>query len=250
MDDDSGSTGMAANIEEIAEPLQETPENTGSDVVEPAQSTETPPPEDVTQTQAFAHRLREEKQKAIDAEYDRLYGEEYDIHSKADFEAYDARQKAIQEGKDPEVVDLRNSLNQTQQELQEFRFKDTVDAQRKALSNDPKHGEVFKAWEKEIDQRMEQYDQFYKNGQIDKRVDLQTAFTLMWADKGPDEIATLKQKLDIEKSNKANAASGTGSINGQGAVPNGFFSKEQVEKMSDKQVYDNYDAVMASMTKW
>lgn len=253
MDCDSGSTGMAANEGETAELQQETPENTGDEVVvDNGQSTETPPQQqpDVTQTQAFAHRLKEATQKAIDAEYDRLYGAEYGIHSKADYEAYIARQKAIEEGKDPEVVDLRNDLNKTQFELQEYKFEKTVNSQREALSKDPRYGEYFKAWEPEINARMEQYNQMYANGQIQQRVDLQTAFTLMWRDKGPDEIATLKQKLDIEKANKANAASSTGSVTGQGDVPTGFFSKEQVEKMSEKQVYDNYDAIMASMKNW
>lgn len=255
MDDDSGSTGMAANDGETANLQQETPDNTGSEVeIDNGQSTETPPPaqEDVTQTQAFAHRLREATQKAIDAEYDRLYGAEYGIHSKTDYDAYMARQKAIEEGKDPEVVDLRNDLNKTQSELQEYKFEKTVNAQRTALSNDPKYGEVFKAWEGEINQRMEQYDQFYKNGQIKQRIDLETAFTLMWREKGPDEIATLKQKLDIEKANKANAASSTGSVTGQGNVPQGFITKETFEmnKKNQKWIMDNYEQLEKDSKKW
>jgi hypothetical protein len=247
--DISGGSEPAANNEGIAEPQ---PDN-DTPPVEPDQPTEpAEPPQqpDVTQTQAFAHRLKEEKQKTEDAVYDSLYGAEYGIHSKAEYEAYMARQKAIEEGKDPEVVDLRNDLNTTKSQLQEFQFKETVNTQRTALSNDPKYGEVFKAWEGELNNRMQQYDQYFKSGQIQQRVDLETAFTLMWREKGPDEIATLKQKLDIEKANKANAASSTGSVTGQGNVPNGFFSKEQVEKMNEKQVYDNYDAIMASMKNW
>ena len=76
--------------------------------VEPAQN----PAPDVTQTQAFSQRLKESTTKAIDAEYDRLYGEQYGIHSKADYEAYlqkqeeEQRRQEFQEtnGFDPNAV--------------------------------------------------------------------------------------------------------------------------------------------------
>lgn len=251
MDDDSGSTGMAANDGEVADLQQETPDNTGD--VDNAQATEPEPQPDVTQTQAFSHRLKEATQKAIDAEYDRLYGtDEYGrdtgVHSKADYDREVARQKAIEEGKDPEVIDLRNNLSQTQAELQEFRFEKSLNTQREALSKDP----IFKEWEPEINERMKTYDELYKNGQIQNRVDLETAFTLMWKEKGPQVINELKQKLDIEQANKANAASSTGSVTGQGAVPKGFISKDTFEmnKHNQKWVRDNLDQLEKDSKKW
>jgi len=255
MDDDSGSTGMAANDGEVAELQQDNPDNTGDvDNVEPAQSTEPTEPqepqEDITQTQAFSKRLNEMTQKAIDAEYDRLYGAEYGIHSKAEYDAYVARQQAIEQGKDPEIVDLQNDLNLTKSELQELKFEKALISQRENLSNDPKYGDVFKAWEGELKQRMEQYDQMYYNGQLNQRVDLDTAFTLMWREKGPEEITRLKQKLDIEKANKESAARSTGSVKGQGKVDNQFFTIDQVKAMTQQEILANYNAIQESKKSW
>jgi hypothetical protein len=261
MDADTGSTGMAANEGEVAE-LQQENGNTGDEGnVDNGQSTEpTEPnnepnqpqqqqePQDITQTQAFSRRLNEMVQKAIDAEYDRLYGQEYGIHSKADYDAYVARQKAIEEGKDPEVVDLRNDLSKTQAELQELRFEKLLIEQRERLQQDP----FFKEWEPEINEKMKLFDELYRTGQIPNRVDLETALTLMWKEKGPQEIAKLKQKFEIDQSNKINAASGTGSVVGNGAVPQGFISKETFEmnKNNMKWVMDNLEQLEKDSKKW
>lgn len=94
------------------------PEPSSEPAPEPTPSPEptsepSPTPEpDVTNTQAFSKRLKEATQKAIDAEYDRLYGAEYGIHSKAEYDAAIAKQQAeaqrakFQEenGFDPEAI--------------------------------------------------------------------------------------------------------------------------------------------------
>lgn len=260
MDADTGSTGMAANEGEVAE-LQQENGNTGDEGnVDNGQSTEpTEPnnepnqpqqqqePQDITQTQAFSRRLNEMVQKAIDAEYDRLYGQEYGIHSKADYDVYVARQKAIEEGKDPEVVDLRNDLSKTQSELQELRFEKLLIEQRERLQQDP----FFKEWEPEINEKMKLFDELYRTGQIPNRVDLETALTLMWKEKGPKEIEKLKQKFEIDQSNKENAARGTGSVTGQGGkVANMFFTMDQVKAMSEQEILANYDAIQESKKHW
>jgi hypothetical protein len=112
---------MAANESEFAnlnmdlqlfaegEPTTEpSTEPTTEPVTEPA----TEPTPDVTNTQAFSKRLNEMTQKAIDAEYDRLYGAEYGIHSKAEYDAAIAQQQAEaarqqfqdENGFDPDVI--------------------------------------------------------------------------------------------------------------------------------------------------
>jgi hypothetical protein len=112
---------MAANESEFAnlnmdlqlfaegEPTTEpSTEPTTEPVTEPV----TEPTPDVTNTQAFSKRLNEMTQKAIDAEYDRLYGAEYGIHSKAEYDAAIAQQQAEaarqqfqdENGFDPDVI--------------------------------------------------------------------------------------------------------------------------------------------------
>ncbi len=48
----------------------------------------------------------------------------------------------------------------------------------------------------------------------------------------------------------ANAAASPGSLAGGGAVESGFFTLEQVKKMSPAQIDANYDKIMASRKKW
>jgi hypothetical protein len=115
---------MAANESEIAnlkmdlqlfndgEPVEPTPtaEPTTEPVTEP--TTEPIKEPDVTNTQVFSKRLNEMSQKAVDAEYSRLFGAEYGIHSKAEYDAAIAKQQAeaqrqqFQEenGFDPDVI--------------------------------------------------------------------------------------------------------------------------------------------------
>jgi hypothetical protein len=112
---------MAANESEFAnlnmdlqlfaegEPTTEpSTEPTTEPVTEPV----TEPTPDVTNTQAFSKRLNEMTQKAIDAEYSRLYGAEYGIHSKAEYDAAIEQQQAEaarqqfqdENGFDPDVI--------------------------------------------------------------------------------------------------------------------------------------------------
>lgn len=103
---------VTANVEEVVTPQETTEqvstENVQTESVQPTEKAET----DVTQTQAFSQRLKEQTQKAIDAEYDRLYGQEYGIHSKADYDQRIAEQQEeaerarLQEeiGVDPEKI--------------------------------------------------------------------------------------------------------------------------------------------------
>lgn len=67
-EEDDGLHVSAANTEEVAAPQPTETLDTGDVVVDNGQSTETPPPQqpDITQTQAFAYRLKEEKQRARD----------------------------------------------------------------------------------------------------------------------------------------------------------------------------------------
>lgn len=48
----------------------------------------------------------------------------------------------------------------------------------------------------------------------------------------------------------ANAKASPGSLASANANDNGFFTREQVQKMSPADVHKNYDKIRASMTKW
>jgi len=240
--EDDGLNVSAANDVEVAEPQPEVETEVQTEV-ETEVETPTEAPPDITQTQQFAHRLKEEKQKAIDVEYDRLYGADYGIHSKAEYDNYMERQRLLEEGKDPELYQLKS-------EVESFKFDKKIMSQHEALSKDPVNGDVYKEWEPELRERLKLYDEMYQNKQIAQRVDMDTAFTLMWKEKGPSIISELKQKLDIQNSNKDNAERSIGSVTGKGTVPSGYFTREQVKAMSDKEVYANLEAIEASKKNW
>lgn len=233
----SGSEiNSAANEGELAE-LQTEIQTDSSDNPPEGQGQEvakTEPVEDITQTQAFARRLKEERQKAIDAEYDRLYGSEYGIHSKAEYDAYIERQKLIEEGKDPEVYELKK-------EVEAFKRERTLIEQDTSLSNDPQLGDLYKQWKEEVKQTSDQFG-----------VDYNTAFTLLCRNKLPSVIGEYKQKLEVTQANKKNAASSTGALTGNGDVPNDFIAKDTFEmnRNNMKWVSDNLERLKQSMKKW
>lgn len=63
------------------------------------------------------------------------------------------------------------------------------------------------------------------------------------------ENRLLKQKLNIEQKNQENAGASIGSIKSDGNSST-FYTKEQVSKMSTKEVNENWKAINESMKKW
>jgi len=237
---------LAANEEEVAEPQEVETEELGEQEVEQEVESQNKPQEEVqeatreeiTQTQAFARRLKEEKQKAIDAEYERLYSSDYGIRSKADYDAYITRQKLIEEGKDPELYELKN-------ELESFKHEKKLMQQEEKLNSDPEYGELYKSWKPEIKDRIEQV---YNAHGI--KLDYETAFTILYKEKTPQIIKDLKKQLQVVEKNTKNAATSTGSLTGNGTVPSSFFTKDQVEAMSVDEVKQNYKAIIESRKQW
>ena len=106
MDDNT----LAANVvveptEGIANPTTETP--VVEAITQPL-GTKVDNVVDISTTKAFSERLKESTQKAIDAEYSKLYGSEYGIHTKADYDAAILNQQQAEEaqrlGIDPETI--------------------------------------------------------------------------------------------------------------------------------------------------
>lgn len=48
----------------------------------------------------------------------------------------------------------------------------------------------------------------------------------------------------------ANKRSSPGALSGANPNDNGYFTREQVQRMSQKEVHENYDKIRASMSKW
>lgn len=64
------------------------------------------------------------------------------------------------------------------------------------------------------------------------------------------EIAELRKGLTIQQKDAANAQTSTGAVTGQGEVPAGFFTEEQVDNMTQAEVNKHYSKVIESMKYW
>jgi hypothetical protein len=62
-----------------------------------------------------------------------------------------------------------------------------------------------------------------------------------------EKLAAVEQAKQIEQQNLANAASSTGSVTGNGANVPTFFSKSQVDNMSQSEINKNWTAINESM---
>jgi hypothetical protein len=59
-----------------------------------------------------------------------------------------------------------------------------------------------------------------------------------------------KRAEDKAKQTLANKRSSPGALSGASPSGSGFFTREQVQRMSQKEVHENYDKIRASMSKW
>ncbi len=59
-----------------------------------------------------------------------------------------------------------------------------------------------------------------------------------------------KKSKQIAKQLVANSKSTPGSLSSPNANDNGYFTREQVQKMTQKEVSENYDKIRTSMSKW
>lgn len=87
---------------------------------------------------------------------------------------------------------------------------------------------------------------------VNKGMSLVDAYTRYENQKLKAQMEKLTQSQQTQQTNQANAASSTGSVTGQGTVPNGFISKEEFEKHRGdmKWVKVHLDELNKSMSKW
>lgn len=85
-----------------------------------------------------------------------------------------------------------------------------------------------------------------------KGVPLVDAYTRYENQQLKAQVAKFNQSQQTQENNKKNAETSTGSVQGQGAVPNGYISKEEFDKNKGNQAWlnKNYDVLKKSMNKW
>jgi hypothetical protein len=212
----------------------------------------TPSPEpDVSQTQAFAHRLKEETTKARDTVIAEM-GYQWNgkpITTYAEYQTAIKEQQAAEEAQklniDPnfynEFVGLKDKVSQFETEKQQLQQEKIFTQQETALKSDPVTKDFYTQWESEIKEKAKSYG-----------CDLDTAFTLKIRESLADitkGVATKAEQSAIQKLAN-NAASSPGSLGDGGDGSKTFFTKEEVKAMSQSEVSKNYDKICESMKKW
>jgi hypothetical protein len=224
----------------------------------------TPSPEptkepDVTNTQAFSKRLNEMTQKAIDAEYESLYGA-YGIHSKADYEAYivkqqtEAERQQFQEthGFDPNVIDERvqklieeHPAVRTAKEQANRLLLDNAAIELAGVAKSLGIEQEIKAWADV--EKLPKYAEIKAN--ILKGNDVISSVKLAYFDDIVGKTAQTAQQETIKKIT-ANGESSPGSLSAGGESD--FISQELFEsKKSDQRwVIKNLSKIQKSRANW
>lgn len=197
------------------------------------------PQPDVTNTQAFAHRLKEATTQAQQQARDDLIAEMYGAQGIQTYAQYqDAvrqqqnQQQAQQYGIDPalygEIVSLKDKVSQYEQQSAKLQRQETLIAQDSELSNDPAKGSLYKTWKPEISQVADQFN-----------VDYQTAFAYVLANHLPEVMkntATTAQQDAISKI-AGNGQSTPGSLSSGADKPNASvwdMSTDDFQKMQER----------------
>ena len=239
----------AANEQDFAEPdmneseesttLQaETPEDTGSS--EPVKP-------ELTETQAFAKRLKEEKQKERDAMIAEMYGESHGFQTEAEYRQALAEQAAEEKGLTPEEYEALQ-IGMTQKQKAQQRQDDINEIVQLSAKEgfDPTQlpQEVLMKWEAGEGRLVDLYKEH--QGQIKEKT---VAETISAKDK---RIAELEKALGIQKINEENSQAAAGSVGGNGVAGTGFISKEQFDNNKSNQswVIKNLSKISESRKKW
>lgn len=197
----------AGNADPTPEPIEQN---------DPAPSPDPTPQPDITQTQAFSKRLREETariqqeqdaaaQAKVDKAYENAYSE-YGIKSEADYLAYMQRQQmaaeAQQKGIDPAVYEQMNAAQREAAEAKQtaeqalsalhgYKRKEELEQEAVTMAQDPRLGKFFADNKAEIMQLAQGM-----NGQNltpQQHLDIATTFVLKNKWQPVDETA-IKQK--------------------------------------------------------
>jgi len=254
---------VAANsIEEVATPLIDSGStDTITDV--PEGTTETPIIDDVTTTQAFAKRLKEQTQKGIDAHYEKLYGVSNNVHSEADFNKAMEEQTNAQALQDEQ--DRKDNLEKQGVNASDF---DDYIANNPTVkkANDLITKQELKDFMQKDNQEFLDYFQKENNRSFDSVKDILPQEVWSENKKYQDtlgkegksfvdayqkhENAILKTKLaeyekgnTTSKSNLENATSTTGSVIGNGTNISTSLTAEMIDKMEPREIAKHWKEV-------
>lgn len=233
-------------VENTATEQVETTQDVSSEVVDT--QVDNKPVQSKEDNARFAEMRRKAEAEAKDKLISEMYGESHGIHTYAEY------QEAVRQ-------------QQEQQKLQELMENNVPEDVAKELIESKKFREQYEA-EKQTkaqeEAKRKDYESFlesYPDVKADeiplevweensKGKSLVDAYAKYENKLLKQQLAEFKKGQQAQQSNANNASSSTGSVTGQGAVPNGYYTHEQVKSMSQTEVTKNYGAILESMKHW
>ena len=234
------------------EPTPEpTPEPEPSPEPSPEPTPEPTPEPDITKTQAFAHRLKEETARASQIARDAFISEQgYEWNGKPITTEREYRE-ALRE------QEIRNTLSG--QELPEEVVNELVESRkfREEAKAERQTKEQQEAQQKDYISFTEAYpDVKPEEIPVDVWESVNKGKSLVDAYQGHEnkalkaKIAEFEAKLKAQETNTRNAESSPGSVTGNGNNVNQYFTADQVKAMTPAQVKHHYSSIEESMKKW
>ena len=256
---ESENENVAANVEEVAAPLEI--DNVNIEVQPENEEQEESPKQEskpeVTETQAFAQRLKEQTEKGvnagvqerIDKEYEKMFGESHNVHSQADYEyaveleterkrkedfegnGYDSGIVEEYVNNNPAILEAQAYMNN--QKLEKFKNDDNVefltyfekenkrkfDAEKDILPNEV--WELSQKFQKSLGQEgrglKEAYQTLHENKILKAK------------------IADYEKGTETNSSNEENAATSTGSLTGTGSNNDKALTEESFNNLSPRE---------------
>ena len=220
------------------------------------------PVTDITQTQAFSQRLKESNLKSIDAEYSRLFGEQHNIHTKA---AYDAAMAAQQEESDNAQFQEENGFdpNSVKPLFEEWKKSDPDFQELSSIRQEKNIASALSDLNNELkDCGIDINIKDFSDAEIAKLPNVDKVMSLVSNGKTFAEAVFLANKKEFYAKTKQteqqdtlrkiadNKASSPGNLSGGGENSQTFFTKEEVDKMSQEDVRKNLTNIHKSTSKW
>jgi len=241
--------------------VETTTEGVANPTTEATQETTTQPENvvDITTTQAFSQRLKDSTQKAVDAEYSWLYGKEYGIHTKADYDKAIEQQKQAEEAKklgiDPEAIkpffETWKKNDPDFQELNNIRQANNIAKALSDANNEFKEHGIDLQLANLSDAEVAKIPNVYKVIEyVNKGYSLSDSIFL--ANK-KDFISKQTQQAQQEAIRKisANGASSPGSLT-TGIAEDNHITPEMFESKRNDPTWirSNYEKIRKSQSKW
>lgn len=247
---------MAANtteeVVEIANSDTDVATETTSEVQ--ASTTETatePQQQDITQTQAFAHRLKEETARASQSARDSFISEQGYEWNGAKITTEREYKEAVREQEIRKTLADRELPEEVINELVESRkFREESKAEKAERTKQEAQQNDYRAFAENYPGVMEVPEEVWVD--VNKGKSLVDAYRAHENKSLKAQIAEFERKAQIQQANDNNATSSTGSITGQGSVPSDFISKDTFESNRGNQSWmsKNYESLKKSMGKW